>query len=162
MNYYSVIKSKLGFSLIELVVVVGILLLLSGGGIVAFFDFNEKQQLINAGKELKEHLRTAQTLARIGETPEGCIKLNGYNVSSSDGAEGKEISLKAVCSSGDIERNNFVLPVTTTLSDDIDITFWGLYGGVSGATTIEVVVDSGRTFTFAVTPGGEITEGEVE
>lgn len=150
-----------GFSLIELVVVVGVLLMMAGGGIASFINFNEKQQVISGAKELQEHLRTAQSLSRVGETPTGCGKLNGYKVTSTDAGSTKEIKILAVCSSGDIERNSFLLPDSTTLSSDIDITFLGLHGGVTGATTIQVVGTGGRTYTFEVTQGGGITAGEL-
>lgn len=150
-----------GFSLIELIVVIGVLLLLAGGGIASFITFNEKQQLLSGGKELQEHLRMAQSLSRVGETPSGCGKLSGYKVTSTTIGSTKEIKVSAVCSSGDVERNSFLLPESTTLSSDIDITFLGLYGGVIGATTIQVVGSSGRTYTFDVTLGGEITSGEL-
>ncbi len=66
----------------------------------------------------------------------------------------------AVCFSGDIEKASFLLPETTTLSSNINITFLGLHGGVIGATTIEVLGPSDRVYSFEVTQGGEITQGE--
>ena len=157
----SLVNISSGFSLIELIIVTSILLLVAGGGIAAFINFNEKQQVLNGSKELRTHLRMAQTLARVGETPSGCEKLTGYKVASVDAAATKEIKVIAVCSSGEIERNSFLLPETTTLSDDIAITFLGLHGGVIGATTIEVVGESDKIYSFEVTPGGEITQGEL-
>ena len=153
------INTSLGFSLIELLVVVGILILVVGGGIASFISFNEKQQVVNGAKELQEYLRTAQTLIRVGQKPDGCGTLNAYRVVSSDSGTTKEIKVIAVCSSDDIDRNSFFLPEGTTLSSDISITFLGLHGGVSGATTIEVVGGNDRTYTFEVTQGGEITQG---
>jgi Tfp pilus assembly protein FimT len=150
-----------GFSLVELVVVIGVLLMMAGGGIASFITFNEKQQVISGGKELQGHLRMAQSLARVGETPSGCGKLSGYKVTSTDAGVTKEIKVIAVCSSGEVERNSFLLPEATTLSSDIAITFLGLHGGVTGATSIEVVGASGRTYTFEVTQGGGITAGEL-
>jgi type II secretory pathway pseudopilin PulG len=153
-------KTSLGFSLIELVVVIGILILITGGGIASLISFNEKQQVLNGSKELQSYLRTAQTLARVGEVPDGCGTLTGYKVVSSGVAFSKEIKVLAACSSGDIEKSSFLLPETTTLSSDINISFLGLHGGVTGAATVEVVGASDRTYTFEVTQGGEITQGE--
>lgn len=150
-----------GFSLIELVIVTGILILITGGGIASFINFNEKQQVLNGSKELQSYLRMAQSLIRVGEVPTGCTKLTGYKVTSLDAGSTKEIKVLAVCSSGDIERSSFLLPEEVTLSSDIDITFLGLHGGVVGATTIQVVGLSDRIYSFEVTPGGEITQGEL-
>jgi len=152
-------KKQLGFTLIELVVVSGILILIAGGGIASFINFNEKQRVLNGGKELQSYLRMAQTLIRVGEVPDGCGTLNGYKVMSSGAAFSKEIKILAVCSNGDIEKSSFLLPTTTTLSSDIDITFLGLHGGVIGATTVEIIGASNRTYSFDVTQGGEITQG---
>lgn len=154
-------SSSVGFTLIELLIVVSIIILMVGGGIASFINFNEKQQVLNGGKELQEYLRMAQTLVRVGDTPDGCGKLSGYEVISADTGIAKEIKLIAVCSNGDIQRKSFFLPESTTLSSDIDITFHGLHGGVTGATSIEVIGNSGRTYAFEVTQGGEITQGEV-
>lgn len=148
-----------GFTLIELVVVTGILLLITGGGIASFIKFNGKQQVLNGGKELQSYLRMAQTLIRVGEKPAGCDVLTGYKVMSLDVGAVKEVKVLAVCDSGDIEKSSFLLPESTTLSNDIDITFLGLHGGVIGATTIEVI-GANRTYSFEVTQGGEITQGE--
>ncbi len=154
-------QSPTGFSLIELLIAVGVILFMAGGGIASFINFNEKQQVINGAKELQEHLRMAQTLSRIGEVPDSCGKLAGYRVTSQDAAGGKEIKVLAACSAGDLERNSFLLPETVTLDADIDIVFLGLHGGVSGASEIQIIGGSGRTYTFEVTQGGEITQGEI-
>ncbi|MBT3250109.1 MAG: hypothetical protein HN846_04315 [Candidatus Pacebacteria bacterium] len=157
-------KQSLGFTLIELIVSIGILVLITGGGIAAFLNFNDKQQVLNGSKELRSYLRTAQTLVRVGESPAGCDKLVGYKVTSSDAGTVKEIKILAVCSTGgveeSIEKDSFLLPESTTLSSDINITFLGLHGGVIGSGTIEVVGAADRTYSFEVTQGGEITQGD--
>lgn len=148
-----------GFSLIELLIVSMIMVMLAGGGIASFITFNAKQQLLTTAKELKLYLRSAQSLVRTGETPTGCTTLNGYQVSSQDSGGVKEITLSAVCESGTYERQNFFFPESVTLSSDFSIIFLGLHGGVTGATSLELVSDSGDTYGFAVTQGGEITQG---
>ena len=150
-----------GFSLIELIVVVSILLLITGGGIASFITFNAKQQIINGAKELQEYLRTAQTLARVGEKPAGCDRLTGYKTMSVAATNPKEIRVLAVCDSGDVLRDSFFLPEGTTLSSDIEVVFLGLHGGATGATTIEITGELDETYTFEVTQGGEINSGEL-
>jgi prepilin-type N-terminal cleavage/methylation domain-containing protein len=154
LNSYS-----LGFTLIELMIVTTIIMLITGGGIASFLSFNDKQQVLNSAKELQGYLRTAQTLARVGETPTGCDRLIGYKVVTADAGSIKEVSLLAVCSSGDIQRDVFSLSEGVTLSSDIEITFLGLYGGVTGASQIDITSDSGRSYSFEVSSGGEITQG---
>ncbi|MBU0576472.1 prepilin-type N-terminal cleavage/methylation domain-containing protein [Patescibacteria group bacterium] len=149
-----------GFTLVETMVVAVIILLIVGGGIASFVNFNDKQQVVNSVKEIQGHLRMAQTLSRVGETPSGCGKLYGYIVRSVDIGPDKQIKLIADCESGEIERNSFDLITGTTLGSNIEITFLTLHGGVSGAGQVEVVNNSGRTYQFGVNAGGEITQGE--
>lgn len=145
-------------------IVIGIILLLVGGGVASFLSFNDRQKLVTGAKDLQEYLRTAQRLVRIGEKPTGCERLTAYKVTSQTVGAVKEIKILAVCLnagvSEDIERNSYSLPKNISLSNDIDVTFLGLRGGVVGASTIEVVGDS-QVYTFEVTQGGEITQGEL-
>ncbi|MFH1959031.1 MAG: prepilin-type N-terminal cleavage/methylation domain-containing protein [Patescibacteria group bacterium] len=151
-----------GFTLIELIVVTAIILLITGGGIASFINFNDKQQVVNSAKEMQGYLRTAQTFSRIGETPDGCDKLNGYIVRSVDAGASKQIKIIANCRGGEIQRNSFDLLDGTTLSSEIEITFLVLHGGIAGddSITVEVTNNSDSiTYQFVVTPGGEITQG---
>lgn len=150
-----------GFTLVETMVVTVIILLLVGGGLASFVTFNEKQQVVNAAKDLQGHLRMGQILSRVGETPAGCGKLSGYIVRSVDVGPDKQIRIIANCESGEIERNSFDMPDNTSLSADFEITFLTLHGGVSGAGDIDVTNEAGSIYQFSVTAGGEITQGEI-
>lgn len=153
-------NSNSGFTLIELLIVTTIILTILGGGMAAFLAFNQKQAVLGAAKELQSDLRLAQGLARVRETPEGCGQLSGYIVRTQDLDEIKQVQIIADCSSGEVEQHNFTLPAGVTLSDDLEMTFLGLHGGVTGAGVIQVINGQGLIYQFEVDSGGEITQGD--
>lgn len=84
MRSSSSLSRSLGFSLVELMVTVTIMLALTGGGIAGYLNLRSRQNLVNAGKEVEQLLRSAQKKARVGDKPSGCTgALTGYRVSTS-------------------------------------------------------------------------------
>lgn len=161
MKYIAADSSKRsGYTLIEIVVSVGILVLMLGGGIAAFIQFQEKQAIVAAINDLKVQLRVAQTRARTGDTPEECDRLQSYAVRTSTTNGVTEVSMLAICDSGEIVRKEQDLLSGVTLASDVDVRFLTLHGGVSGAATITLESNTGYRYEFEVSQGGEITEGE--
>lgn len=79
-------KNKSGFTLIELIVVIAVLLLSTGFSIATFNTFNEEKKLEQEAKRLVSTLQTARTKAASGETDpaqQACDILGGYQVSVS-------------------------------------------------------------------------------
>ncbi len=152
-------RLSLGYTLIEVLVVVTIILLLAGGGIAAFTSFNQRQKVLTAAKELQAYLRTAQTLSRVGERPDGCNELRGYRVRTTTAGAVTEVRLMASCAGGEVDSRSYNLPEGVLLANDLDMVFLGLHGGVTGAEVIQVTNDS-LTYQFEVTQGGEITSGD--
>lgn len=78
-------------------VVVGIMVLLSGSGLTAYNQFNNRQKVKQAGAAVKDLLRLAQSKALTGEKPEtgscATTKLDGYQVRQ----EGGSLIMEAVC-----------------------------------------------------------------
>jgi type II secretory pathway pseudopilin PulG len=153
------LSKQSGYTLIEIVVSVGILVLMLGGGIAAFIQFQEKQAIVAATNDLKVQLRVAQTRARTGDTPDDCDRLQSYAVRTNTSNGVTQMTMLAMCNSGEIVRKEQDLLSGVTLANDIDIRFLTLHGGVSGAATINLVSDTGYEYEFEVTQGGEITEG---
>lgn len=151
-------KNSYGFTLIELLVSITIMMLIVGIGLASYITFNEKQQLSGAAKELQTYFRSAQTRARNGDAPSGCIKLEGYNVKMAVGSS--IVTVRAICDSGNFTRSEHLLTGGVTPNTVIDMTFGVLSGGVSGAQNITLVLGS-RSYTFKVTEGGEISQGQL-
>src|SRR3990172_5731384 len=68
-----------GFTLIELVIVIGVMALLFGFGYASYREFARRQMVNGAVIQLRSNLRLAQQLALSGKKPEsGCNTLNSY------------------------------------------------------------------------------------
>jgi len=71
---------RAGFTFIEILVSVTLLLVLSGLLIAGYSRFNDKQTVTQAALTLKSNLGAARTRAASGIKPEGCDTLVGYRV----------------------------------------------------------------------------------
>ncbi len=153
---------QLGFTLIELMVAVTILVLLFGSGIASYLNFNDNQTVITTGQQVQLMLRTAQKKARVGDKPTGCTTLQGYRLTGST-VPYAVIQLDAVCGSGLLVNvDSFTMPNKVTLSQSIAITFKVLTGGTDQPGTVIVAGNNGTTYTFTVGSGGDISEGTVD
>jgi prepilin-type N-terminal cleavage/methylation domain-containing protein len=156
-----VIRNKVdnrGFTLIELLVSITIMMLMVSMGLASYITFNERQQLTGAAKELQTYFRSAQTRARNGDVPSGCVKLEGYNVQMAQ--DTSIVTVRAICDSGNYVRAEHNLTGGVTPNTAIDMTFKVLSGGVTGAQNITLILGS-RSYTFKVTTGGEISQGQL-
>lgn len=151
-------EKKSGFTLLELLISVTIMMLLVGMGVASFITFNERQQLAGAAKELQEFFRSAQTRSRTGDVPVGCGAFSGYNVQMA--IDSPSVQMYAVCSTGNVLRSEKTLTGGVRPTVAINMTFLSLKGGVTNASTVVLRLPSGDlTYTFKVTAGGEITQG---
>ncbi len=155
---YSLLPKKKGFTLIEMLVTITITMLMLGGGIAAYINFNEKQTLITASKDLQAYLRSAQSKARSGDRPNTCDSLDAYQVYMAAG--NNEIILRAICDGGIVQDSfdSYFLPNGVTSQDEIDMRFKVLHGGVEGAGDIVLVMDD-KEYLFSVSSTGEINQG---
>lgn len=151
------LTSQSGFTLIELIVAISIMMLLLGSGIVSYLTFNDRQGLLSGMSEVKSLLRTAQTRARLGDRPEGCDRLLYYEVRIP--VESSTASLIAECENGAYTRSEITLSANTRAVNLVAVQFKVLHGGVinPGAVTLETA--QGLTYVFDVTEGGEVTAG---
>lgn len=158
MRHQSLIH-QLGFTMIELLVVITIIMLLTGGGIAAYITFNDRQNLQNSAKLVQSYIRSAQTKARAGEKPVGCDRLNGYRIVLT--AASSNVVLSAVCANGNYVRSTYTLPGNVTSESTQTMNFANLYGGVGGAGTIVLRTNNTTLYrySFKVTDGGEVSAG---
>lgn len=132
-------------------------MLVVGGGIAAFITFNDRQTLNGAGKQLVTYLRSAQSKARVGDTPSGCDKLEAYSLQIQ--VAYNVVTLQAICSNADITRNTWLLPQGIVGLDDAEVEFVVLRGGAQGSTDFDLYsAGTGKIYRIQVTPGGEIRE----
>lgn len=136
------------------------MLLLFSIGLVSYLRFDSRQQLIQAGEELKSTLRIAQARARAGDRPEDCERLLGYEVAfDSD----QTYIMRPLCDPHEViirSEGSFKRGVRLTQIPPAPIIFRSVHGGVENPQSFELSVDgSDLRWRVAVTAGGEITGG---
>lgn len=151
--------SKNGFTLIEMLVTITIMMVVLGGGIAAYITFNDRQKVTTSARELQQFIRSAQVKARVGQTPSGCGRLEAYRVSGASG--GSTVTLSAVCDNPPniIEVNTLTLQNGVTLSSAIALDYITLSGGVTGAGFITINLGTTYSYRFNVTTGGAVSGG---
>ena len=158
--------TQFGFSLIELMVTITIMVLVLGGGIAGYMTFNDKQTVLEATNQLKTYLHKAQSQAKSGKIISCATPLIGYRVTVDTGSSPNEVSIEERCYNGTEsgvagQATTHPLPSGVTVSNNVDVIFKVLHGGVIGADGgLDIVVSgSNRNYTFTLKKGGEISEG---
>lgn len=147
-----------GFTLIELLVTASIMIIIFIVGIASYTQFNRGQILNQAGLELKNNLRLAQSRASAGEKPAtGCDTLEGYRVTFSTATDNDFYTIQAKCSNGLAgDQGRFDLPTVVRFQPlPSPVLFKALAGGVDGAGAI-ILSSFGTTRTVTVTGVGEV------
>lgn len=135
------IVSKLGFTLIELIVAVSIMGLVMGGGIAGYRSFNERQQLITTGKEVLVALRKTQADAVAGVKSTNCQTRT--LVSNTFSFAGGAYSIVENCQQGGTTysvptRTEMITPTLEIVIDRGSVIFYGQYGGVASPVQITI------------------------
>ncbi|MBI4066667.1 prepilin-type N-terminal cleavage/methylation domain-containing protein [Candidatus Gottesmanbacteria bacterium] len=166
MNY------KRGFTLIELMVVMGAVLLLSGGAITNYNNYSDRQRVNQAMDTLKNDLRTAQNRALVSQKPAGnnpdpgyyaCGQLVGYRVTFSNASGTGSYSTQAVCQNSGVEEpkgdiTTRTLPTGVLFNPlPLETTFYSLFRGASPSQSI-TISGANNTQTVSVSASGNIEE----
>ncbi len=164
--------SKKGFTLIEMLVVISIIMLTVGFGFVNFFNFRSRQLVENTAREIVVFLRQAQNNAKLGDRGEGggCTKnptaiaektgnykLDSWQVDLS----ANQIEAKAICGSANSNPKVYSLPEGVTLSPSGKINFSSLFGRTSltGIANDQIRISDGQySFQFFLEAGGAISD----
>lgn len=143
-----------GFTIIELLVSMGILLLIGSGSLAAFKGFNENQRVRQSASTLKSDLRNAQNKAIAGDKPtSGCGSLLGYTVSFSSTG----YAFQALCNGGLAGTTTSVSLPTSVRFNPVpaSVTFAVLTGRASQSVTL-TLVGATSTYTVEVSANGSI------
>ncbi len=153
-------KSSFGFTFIELLISMSIMVLLFTVGLGSYREFTRRQQIDSIVREIKGDLRFAQQQAVVGQKP-NVVECNnsdlvGYKVSPLTGRTGYQIL--AVCGSSEVfVKENEYLDSDIQISIPNVFTFNALAKGVSNDATIVVEqVSSAQTTTISIDTNGEI------
>lgn len=160
--------SQLGFTMIEMLVTVGVGLLLVGLGIAGYLGFNDRQKILSAAREIETIFQTGANKARSGDLG-GCTQLEAYRLTFVTAADPVTASLASVCSDATVTvTKTYTLPAGVTVSFAPVITqieFPVLQGGfrfspstpdVDVTLTNDAVTSS---YVFTLSQGGDINEG---
>ena len=116
-----------GFTLIELIVVVAIIIILSGTSIVAYFRFSQRQSAFNDGRSFSTMLRKVKAMAKNLVYPDGCTELSGYTLVATGEINCETcqtVSVYAVCREGNIYVINDEKVLTKAFfTDNLSINF---------------------------------------
>ena len=85
-----------GFTLIEILVSVTLLLLMSGLLVAGYNNFNDTQAVKQAATSVKSNLRAIRTDASFGKKPDGCETLVGYTIEFPDESTYQAVALCVV------------------------------------------------------------------
>lgn len=143
-----------GFTLIEIIVSVALLLLLSGLFIANYTGFNSSQTVKQAASSLVRNFQGVRTRAASGAKPTGCDTLVGYTVKFPDSST---YTSQASCSNGDVgDITTYPLPASVTFSPTpLPVTFYALDRGASTDQTI-ILTGFGTTATVVVATSGVV------
>lgn len=150
------LSSQVGYTLIEILVAVTIIGLLTGASIAGYNTLNQRQTVLNGGKELMSVMRTAQERATSGVKPTTCAQLIGYSVTAA--ANGKAYTLSGVCSDATTAIRTYTLPTGVTFVANLATQFSVQTGGAGGTLGDIQVKSSSYTYTMNVNQSGDITE----
>ena len=159
----SVNKPRSGYSLVELIISISIMLVLVGGGLAAYREFDARQSLVNGGRDLASNLRVAQKKAQAGEKPNSpeCINdtLESWRVFNQTGST-TAYSIRAICGGqvSSTPTQDFTLPQDVEISSgDFSLDFAVLSGKLSSSQTI-ILAKNSEVFSVQVTSAGGINE----
>lgn len=163
-------KKTSGFTLIELIIVISVILVISITTLLNYNSYTDKQRVKQAGLTLRSDLRLAQTKAISGQKPFLCDEttiLEGYTVSFSTvcGSSGC-YTIQPRCSTAGVtvdttnETTTVYLPSGINFDRSYDpVTFSAVTGVTDLTSNLSLVLTgAGVTYTVTVTPSGSVSD----
>ena len=148
-----------GFTLIEMAVAVGISLVIIGGVLSNYSNYNETQKVKQAALTLKNNLRFAQTQAVGAKKPtSGCTELKGHTVTFAS----TSYSVQANCADEGLagEQTTTSLPTGVTFSPlPGTVTFGVLAQGLIGSEGVTITLSgNSKTYSIQIAVTGDIND----
>jgi len=166
-------QSKRGFTLIELLVTISIGMILLGGALAGFLQFQERRKVEAAAREVHQLYVMAKANAAARKVPEGYSgtteacrnnaetrRLRGYQVTRS----GSTYTLSAYCGSYTKSEKTYTLPSGITPSGQTTaVIFYSLPESGSltnlGSSSIEIKISAGTNneYVFTISRSGAVS-----
>ena len=147
-----------GFTLIEIMLAVVVIMIMSGGGIAAYRRLNDRSTVEGAAKQVEQALREAQKRASSGVKPSGCTgALLAYIVTMGGSVGDTNYTFQPDCVTSDPSAVAYKLPEGTRFPAQSVISFRALNKG-STAGSVSVQNTGGSiVYIVRVSEGGSIT-----
>jgi len=157
------VKLRFGFTFIELLVSISIMVLMFTLGLGSYRDFVRRQQIDSVAREIKADLRLAQQEAIVGKKPDNpnCNSsgLIGYRVKFAGGTGYTGYEVFAVCEDGEVSVKSklFGADSDMDMSPFSEFTFNSLARGVSSTVSMELrQISTGEVINISINQNGEI------
>lgn len=163
-----------GFTLIEILVAITILMILLGGALAGFITFRDRRETEEIARQVQQLVVLAQQKASVKETPQDCLTnnfpLRGYRVRISSGTP-QTATLTALCAlestvstplpSAQPGDGTYVTIETLSIPNRISVTptnyidFYTLEGGINASRTFTFTGTA--SFSFSISGTGTIS-----
>ena len=151
-----------GFSLLELIVVIGIIVGITGFAVNNYNNFNQTERLRQASKNLKTDIRLAQTRASSGVKPTACTSANatlvGYALSFPNA---NSYMIQAVCSPAVANLPSTVVALPSNVSfypTPSTVLFNVLTGTIGSSQTFSLISQSSQLYRLRVCSSGDVND----
>lgn len=154
----SLVHSMRGFTLIELMVTVTIIVLVTGASMAAYLTFNENRQLDNDARAFNTLISKIRSKATFLEYPDGCTGLNNFVLQIEDNTQGikNKVTYYASCVSGNSENISEEILSGSEFTANFSIVFEPSTGNIQTGESVEVTIQSlkgtSRTKTITIDP----------
>ena len=147
-----------GFTLFELIIVVGIIVMVFGAALAGYNAFNRRERLKQAALTLKANLRFAQTKALSSEKPSsGCTTFVGMRVTFTV----TSYSIQHFCSEGGVgtgQTTNLPTGIQFT-PQPIDFTYLAITQATSlSASQTMSLTNGSQTYRLTISTSGALTD----
>jgi len=150
------ISKKCGFTLLEMVVVIGVLSVLVGAGVATLVPFKERREVLSDARNMASLLKQTQVKASAVEIPGSCSNVGEFVIENKDG--GREVDLKVIDSTGFVCSTGEVLRFISGAKFQTggDVRFKTPFGSASSV-TIEIC-NYGIQYDLEVGENGNVSE----
>lgn len=149
-----------GFTLIELLITTALSLVLVGGALASYNQFNTQQGHIQSSKQVISNVERAKARAQSGDKPVECSTLDGYRVITN--ANSTLYVVSAVCNGGSLETASEQYNLSNNYRFGTSIAAVFPVRPASVASTDQIIdivrVDNSRRYRFVIKINGTIED----
>jgi len=141
-----------GFTLIELMVTITVLMIMSGLSLSAYLKFNNGQNIQNDSRQLIAEINRVRTLSSTLQYPTGCSGLTGYRIRNTSSTK---IQVTAECAVP-IVYDEVTILKTSEFTQNFDVTFLpgsGYLEDTSSDVAVPIRDNSDNTLVKTITIG---------